>query len=116
ALHRTVAPFRGSAVPVLNCLAAGGSVVLNPPGAAFRSRDKLLTTLDLARAGIPVVPTVAFDEPAGADLASLGPGVLVVKPARGVRGEGIRAFGSAAPLAPSSHLPRAPPRPPPSPP
>ena len=97
-IHRTVAPFRGIVIPVLNCLAAGGSRVLNQPDAAFRSRDKLLTTLDLARAGIPVVPTVAFDEPAGGDLAALGPGELVVKPARGVRGEGIRAFGSAGAL------------------
>ena len=85
-IHRTVAPFRGIALPVLTCLAAGGSLVLNPPDAAFRSRDKLLTTLDLARAGIPVVPTVAFDEPAGGNLAALGPGGLVVKPARGIRG------------------------------
>jgi ribosomal protein S6--L-glutamate ligase len=97
-IHRTVAPFRGIAIPVLNCLAAGGSLVLNQPDAAFRSRDKLLTTLDLARAGIPVVPTVAFDEPAGGSLAALGPGDLVVKPARGIRGEGIRAFGSAGAL------------------
>jgi RimK family alpha-L-glutamate ligase len=98
-IHRTVAPFRGIAVPALNCLAATGSLVLNHPGAAFRSRDKLLTTLDLAAAGIAVVPTVAFDEPAGGNLAALGaPGDLVVKPARGVRGEGIRSFGSAAAL------------------
>jgi RimK family alpha-L-glutamate ligase len=98
-IHRTVAPFRGIAIPFLSCLAAGGSLVLNPPDAAFRSRDKLLTTLDLARAGISVVPTAAFDEPAGGNLAALGPGGLVVKPARGVRGEGIRAFGSAGALA-----------------
>jgi RimK family alpha-L-glutamate ligase len=97
-IHRTVAPFRGIVIPVLNCLAAEGSLVLNPPDAAFRSRDKLLTTLDLARAGIPVVPTAAFDEPAGGELAALGPGSLVVKPARGIRGEGIRAFGSAEAL------------------
>ena len=109
-IHRTVAPFRGIVIPVLNCLAAGGSLVLNPPDAAFRSRDKLLTTLDLARAGIPVVPTVAFDEPAGGNLAALGPGALVVKPARGIRGEGIRAFGSAAALASAWQLRAARPR------
>jgi tetrahydromethanopterin:alpha-L-glutamate ligase len=97
-MHRTVAPFRGIAVPVLACLAAQGSVVLNRPDAAFRSRDKLLTTMDLVTAGIPVVPAAAFDEPAGANLAALGPGELIVKPARGVRGEGIRVFGSAAAL------------------
>jgi len=97
-LHRTVAPFRGIAGPVLACLAAQGSLVLNPPQAAFRSRDKLLTTVDLVTAGIPVVPTAAFDEPGGADLAALGPGELIVKPARGVRGEGIATYGSAAAL------------------
>jgi RimK family alpha-L-glutamate ligase len=97
-IHRIVAPFRGIAVPVLACLAAQGSVVLNDPGAAFRSRDKLLTTMDLVTAGVPVVPTAAFDEPAGAALAALGPGELIVKPARGVRGEGIATHRSAAAL------------------
>jgi [lysine-biosynthesis-protein LysW]---L-2-aminoadipate ligase len=97
-IHRIVAPFRGIAAPVLACLAAQGSLVLNPPDPAFRSRDKLLTTVDLVNAGIPVVPTVAFDEPGGADLAALGPGELIVKPARGVRGEGIATHNSAAAL------------------
>lgn len=97
-IHRTVAPFRGIAVPVLACLAAQGSLVLNRPDAAYRSRDKLLTTVDLVTAGIPVVPTAAFDEPAGACLAALGPGELIAKPARGVRGEGIATYHSAAAL------------------
>jgi RimK family alpha-L-glutamate ligase len=97
-IHRTVAPFRGITVPVLACLAARGSLVLNPADAAFRSRDKLLTTVDLVAAGIPVVPTAAFDEPGGADLAALGPGELIVKPARGVRGQGIATHRSAAAL------------------
>jgi RimK family alpha-L-glutamate ligase len=97
-LHRTVAPFRGIVAPALACLAAQGSVVLNPPDAAYRSRDKLLTTMDLVGAGIPVVPTAAFDEPGGADLAALGPGELIVKPARGVRGEGIATHRNAAAL------------------
>ena len=73
-IHRTVAPFRGIAAPVLTCLAAQGSLVLNHPDAAFRSRDKLLTTMDLVSAGIPVVPTAAFDEPGGASLAAPRPG------------------------------------------
>ncbi len=97
-IHRTVAPFRGIAAPVLTCLAAQGSLVLNHPDAAFRSRDKLLTTMDLVSAGIPVVPTAAFDEPGGASLAGLGPGELIVKPARGIRGEGITTHRSAAAL------------------
>ena len=109
-IHRTVAPFRGIAAPVLACLAAQGSLVLNHPDAAFRSRDKLLTTLDLAGAGIPVVPTAAFDEPGGANLAALGQGELIVKPARGVRGEGITTYRSAAALT-AAWQPREPWRP-----
>jgi RimK family alpha-L-glutamate ligase len=98
-IHRTVARFRGIIAPALACLASAGTLVLNDPGAAFRSRDKLLTTLDLVRARIPVVPTAAFDDPAGANLRALGPGRLILKPARGVRGEGIAAFESAAALS-----------------
>jgi RimK family alpha-L-glutamate ligase len=98
-MHRTVAPFRGILVPVLTCLAADGTLVLNDPEAAFRSRDKLLTTVDLASAGVPVVPTLAFDEPEGVHLAGLGRAELVLKPGRGVRGEGIAAFASAAALS-----------------
>jgi ribosomal protein S6--L-glutamate ligase len=98
-MHRTVAPFHGIVVPVLACLAAAGTRVLNDPEAAFRSRDKLLTTLDLARARVPVVPTLAFDEPAGVNLAALGTAGLILKPARGVRGEGIVAFESAKALS-----------------
>jgi [lysine-biosynthesis-protein LysW]--L-2-aminoadipate ligase len=101
-MHRTVAPFRGILVPALACLAAAGTTVLNDPEAAFRSRDKLLTTLDLARAGVPFVPTLAFDEPDGVNLAALGGTELVLKPARGVRGEGIVAFPSAAALSAAS--------------
>jgi ribosomal protein S6--L-glutamate ligase len=97
-IHRIVAPFRGIAAPALACLVAQGTLVLNHPDAAFRARDKLLTTVDLVNAGIPVVPTAAFDEPGGVDLAALGPGELIVKPARGVRGEGIATYGSAAAL------------------
>jgi len=98
-IHRTVAPFRGIVVPALACLAASGTRVLNDPEAAFRARDKLLTTLALARAGVPVVPTLAFDEPGAVDLAELGPAALILKPARGVRGEGIEVFPSAKALS-----------------
>jgi ribosomal protein S6--L-glutamate ligase len=98
-IHRTVAPFRGIVVPALACLSADGTRVLNDPEAAFRSRDKLLTTLGLARARVPVVPTLAFDEPGGVNLAALGPAELILKPARGVRGEGIAAFPSAKALS-----------------
>ena len=110
-IHRTVAPFRGIARPGARLPGrAGLAGAATTPDAAFRSRDKLLTTLDLAGAGIPVVPTAAIDEPGGANLAALGPGELDVKPARGVRGEGIATYHSAAALT-AAWQPREPWRP-----
>src|SRR5262245_45019902 len=52
-LHRTVSPFRGLLIPALTFLAEHGTLVLNDITAAFRSRDKLLTTLALQAAGVP---------------------------------------------------------------
>jgi RimK family alpha-L-glutamate ligase len=100
-LHRTISPFHGIMVPALRCLASQGTLVPNNPEAAFRSRDKLLTDLTLRAAGIAVVPTVAFDEPSEAALATLGPADVIVKPAHGVRGEGIETAspGAAASIA-----------------
>jgi ribosomal protein S6--L-glutamate ligase len=100
-MHRTISPFRGIMVPALTCLASQGTLVPNNPEAAFRTRDKLLTDLMLRAAGIPVVPTVAFDEPSKAALATLGRVDLIVKPAHGVRGEGIETAppGSAPSIA-----------------
>jgi ribosomal protein S6--L-glutamate ligase len=97
-LHRTVAPFRGIVVPACACWAAEGATILNDLESAYRCRDKLLTTVALQRAGVPIVPTLAFDEPREPGLRTLTEGAVVVKPAHGVRGDGVEAFVSAESL------------------
>jgi RimK family alpha-L-glutamate ligase len=120
-IHRTVSPFQGIVVPALAWLASQGTLVLNDPGAAFLARDKLLTAIALRGAGVPIVPTVAFDEPGEAGLRTLGAAEMILKPAHGVRGEGIqvtrltgvpqlaaglRAQWDRRPLVPGHHLVR----------
>jgi len=95
-IHRTVSPFRGILVPALTYLTSQGTLVLNDPESAFRARDKLLTDLTLRAAAIPVVPTVAFDEPSEATFRMLGRADLILKPAHGVRGEGIETTSSSS--------------------
>jgi ribosomal protein S6--L-glutamate ligase len=111
-LHRTVAAFQGIVIPALKLWASKETVVLNEPNAAYRSRDKLLTYLALHRAQVPIVPTIAFVEPSEKSMQSLADhrGVIL-KPAHGVRGEGIRAFGSTGELLaawPDNHRQRSP--------
>jgi ribosomal protein S6--L-glutamate ligase len=98
-LHRTVAAFQGIAIPALKLWASEETIILNEPEAAYRSRDKLLTYLALHRAQVPIVQTIAFVEPSEEALQPLADhrGVIL-KPAHGVRGEGIRAFGSTGEL------------------
>ncbi len=98
-LHRTVAAFQGIVIPVLKIWTSEETVVLNEPDAAYHSRDKLLTYLALHRAQVPIVHTVAFVEPSEEAMRPLADhrGVIL-KPAHGVRGEGIRAFGSTGEL------------------
>lgn len=94
-LHRTVAAFQGIVIPVLKLWASEETIVLNEPEAAYRSRDKLLTYLALHRAQIPIVRTIAFVEPSEEAMLPLADYQRVIlKPAHGIRGEGIRAFGS----------------------
>jgi RimK family alpha-L-glutamate ligase len=98
-LHRTVATFQGIVIPVLKLWISEGTMVLNEPAAAYRSRDKLLTYLALRRAQVPIVNTVAFTEPSTAAMQHLTDhrGVIL-KPAHGIRGEGIQVFESASEL------------------
>jgi RimK family alpha-L-glutamate ligase len=98
-LHRTVAAFQGIVIPALTLWASEETIVLNEPDAAYRSRDKLLTYLALHRAQVPIVHTIAFIEPSEAAIQPLADhrGVIL-KPAHGVRGEGIRAFRSTGEL------------------
>lgn len=93
-LHRTVAPFGGIVVPAAACWAADGARILNDLQSAYRCRDKMLTTMTLQRAGVPVVATVAFDEPSLPGLRALTDGPVVLKPAHGVRGEGVEGYES----------------------
>jgi RimK family alpha-L-glutamate ligase len=98
-LHRTVATFQGIVIPVLKLLTSEGTTVLNEPDAAYRSRDKLLTYLALHRARVPIVHTIAFVEPNEEAMQSLTDhrGVIL-KPAHGIQGEGIRTFRSTGEL------------------
>jgi ribosomal protein S6--L-glutamate ligase len=95
-IHRTVSPFRGILVPALTCLSSQGTLVLNDAESSFRARDKLLTDLTLRAAAIPVVPAVAFDEPGDTTFSMLGHERLILKPAHGVRGEGIETVSASS--------------------
>lgn len=98
-LHRTVSSFQGVVMPALTWWAAEGAKILNEPEAAYLSRDKLLTTLSLCRARVPIVPTLAFVEASEKSLRTVSGGQeLILKPAHGVRGQGIRTFASPAEL------------------
>jgi ribosomal protein S6--L-glutamate ligase len=98
AIHRTISPFQGIMTPAIAQWQQDGTVVLNEIGSSFRARDKLLTTLALRAAKVPVVPTSSFDEPTEDVLTTLPAGRLILKPAHGVRGEGIDAFADARTL------------------
>ncbi|MGH3938893.1 MAG: ATP-grasp domain-containing protein [Pseudonocardiaceae bacterium] len=91
-LHRTVAAFQGIVIPALKLWTSEGIIVLNEPDAAYRSRDKLLTSIALQRAQVPIVHTIAFVEPSPEAMAPLKDHHVILKPAHGVRGEGIQAF------------------------
>jgi RimK family alpha-L-glutamate ligase len=98
-MHRTVAAFQGIVVPALKLWAFEKAIVLNEPEAAYCSRDKLSTYLALHRCQVPIVRTIAMVEPSEDALESFkDQRGLIVKPAHGVRGEGIRAFGSTGEL------------------
>lgn len=98
-LHRTVANFQGIVIPLLKLWAEDGAVVLNEPGAAYRSRDKLLTYLSLCRAQVPIVPSIALVEPSAKAMIDFPDyQEIILKPAHGLQGQGIRWFGSPAEL------------------
>src|SRR5690349_17256382 len=89
-MHRTVYPFLGVVIPALQLLADAGARIPNRPEFAVRARDKLLTTIALTAAGLPIVPTLGVVQP-GADALPMLPGTEVItKPAHGVRGIGVR--------------------------
>lgn len=93
-LHRTVAAFQGIVVPALKLWSSEGFTVLNEPDAAYRSRDKLLTSIALQRARVPIVHTISFIEPSTKSMELFGDHEIILKPAHGTRGEGILVFRS----------------------
>ena len=95
-VHRTVSSFPGLLVPVLQLWAAEGTSVLNDPVKSFEARDKLLTSLALQRARVPIVPTIAYFEPNEPNLSMLSGDRVILKPGHGVRGEGIRVVSAKA--------------------
>lgn len=98
-LHRTVATFQGIVIPVLELWISEGATVLNEPVAAYHSRDKLLTYLALNCARVPIVSTIAFTEPSTAAMQNFTDHQgVILKPAHGIRGEGIQVFGSTGEL------------------
>lgn len=105
-LHRTVSPFRGLMIPALTFLAEHGTLVLNDITAAFRSRDKVLTTLALRAAGVPIVPTLVVDEPGPELNKVMDAGAVIFKPAHGVRGMGIAVYHKGDPWRQENLRPR----------
>jgi ribosomal protein S6--L-glutamate ligase len=75
---------------LLQCHAAAGGVVLNPPRAVEAAVDKYLTTAKLVAAGLPSPKTIVCQtaEDALAAFANLGNDV-VIKPLFGSEGRGI---------------------------
>lgn len=97
-LHRTVSPFQGVFTAAADHWRRSGTVILNEIGASFRSRDKVATSIALRDARVPIVETLSFDEPDPSTLRLLRDGPLILKPAHGVRGEGIEAYQTAEDL------------------
>lgn len=79
---------------VLHALVACGTTVWNPPAAIERSVDKAMTSLLVARAGLPTPDTFVFSKrEAAADLVAreARPGrPIVLKPLFGSQGEGLQ--------------------------
>lgn len=78
---------------VLMLLERAGSTVVPQVSAVDACADKVVTTMKLAAAGVPVLPSVAVAPGAGVALPTLEPGAasaaMVVKPARGSKGAGV---------------------------
>lgn len=87
----------------LFALAASGATIVNSPVASERTADKLRTAMILTKAGVPVVPTTlaqaGSDWPVEMAEAHLALGRLVVKPVRGMWGDGMHLIDTSQELA-----------------
>ncbi len=94
-LHKS---YTDLALQVAGSLDAAGARIVNPYRATAALRSKIVTAQVLARAGIPAPRTWTAGDPASlAPLLARHP--LVVKPAAGWRGRGVRFVRSEAELA-----------------
>lgn len=93
-LHRTVFPYRALVQPAVELLARRGTLVLNRFEPSLSSRNKALTLLRLSQAGLPTVPTTVLASALAAEdsdgLHVLADAELVLKPAAGAQGRGVR--------------------------
>jgi ribosomal protein S6--L-glutamate ligase len=93
-IHRTIARLQGLVIPALRLWAKSGSVILNDLSAAVDSRDKLVTAIRLAEAGLPTVPGLGFLPWEEVNFGRLPSGMTVIKPAHGLQGRGISFYRS----------------------
>jgi len=77
-------------IGVLRILEESGTVLINPVWPTVNARDKLITTLLLAKAGIPVPDTVVVSDPYEAYEIARSWGKIVMKPVQGSMGYGAR--------------------------
>jgi ribosomal protein S6--L-glutamate ligase len=97
-LLRAVVPFLGLLETAVPLWQEHGAVVLNTPAALRVSRDKLAAAVALHRAGVTTPTTLGFSH--RTSLAGWyglsGLADVVVKPAHGSKGAGVRLFPSTA--------------------
>jgi SSU ribosomal protein S6P modification protein len=79
-------------VSVLRILEREGTTAINPVDALLTCRNKLETIYLLARAGIPVPPTVATEDLYYGYVTAKEMGKMVLKPIQGSRGFGAMMF------------------------
>ena len=83
---------------VQRALEEAGAVSLAPAQAFVRARDKAQALAAFARSGLPVPPTAVVSDAAQAQdaVAAVGGAPVVIRAARGWRGQGLRLEGDAA--------------------
>jgi ribosomal protein S6--L-glutamate ligase len=93
-IHRTITRLQGLIIPALSLWSGAGTIIVNDLAAAVAARDKLVTAMRLAKAGLPTVPSLGFFPWESVDLGRLPPQVTVIKPAHGLQGAGVSFFGA----------------------
>lgn len=89
------APLRS----VMLAVAATGTPVVNDPQRGIDAGDKLVTSLTLAAAGVPIVPTTVLADTSWKSKVGQWPYPVVAKPARGSQGKRVTRVASDGELA-----------------